>query len=172
MSHFQVFDITRKGTYKNLAKWYKELRDYRENIPCIVIANKIDGILLCIFVNNIVICIVLSVLVPSQRIHVHAQLLTVCKILLKMHFVLIAVDCKILSSALYIVHLYTKNAQFTLWTSIISESWTLQTSSTRPNCRFLCTVNTGCLGVRCKCTGLQRPVSRKSQKLFGPVKPF
>jgi len=37
-----VFDITRKGTYKNLAKWYKELRDYRENIPCIVIANKID----------------------------------------------------------------------------------------------------------------------------------
>lgn len=37
-----VFDITRKVTYKNLAKWYKELRDYRQNIPCIVIANKID----------------------------------------------------------------------------------------------------------------------------------
>ncbi|XP_022783009.1 rab-like protein 2A [Stylophora pistillata] len=37
-----VFDITRKVTYKNLAKWYKELREYRENIPCIVIANKID----------------------------------------------------------------------------------------------------------------------------------
>lgn len=52
----QVFDITRKVTYKNLAKWYKELRDYRENIPCIVIANKIDGILLRIFVNKIVIC--------------------------------------------------------------------------------------------------------------------
>ena len=44
--YWQVFDITRKVTYKNLAKWYKELRDYRENIPCIVIANKIDGILL------------------------------------------------------------------------------------------------------------------------------
>ena len=41
----QVFDITRKITYKNLATWYKELRDYREKIPCIVVANKIDGIL-------------------------------------------------------------------------------------------------------------------------------
>ena len=41
----QVFDITRKTTYKNLAEWYKELREYREKIPCIVVANKIDGIL-------------------------------------------------------------------------------------------------------------------------------
>ncbi|XP_065064843.1 rab-like protein 2A [Rhopilema esculentum] len=37
-----VFDITRKITYKNLAQWYKELREYRQKIPCIVVANKID----------------------------------------------------------------------------------------------------------------------------------
>ncbi|XP_028408288.1 rab-like protein 2A [Dendronephthya gigantea] len=37
-----AFDITRKTTYKNLAKWYKELREYRSDIPCIVVANKID----------------------------------------------------------------------------------------------------------------------------------
>lgn len=37
-----VFDTTRKVTYKNLPKWYNELRSYREKIPCVVIANKID----------------------------------------------------------------------------------------------------------------------------------
>jgi len=37
-----VFDSTRKITYKNLSKWYKELRQFRENIPVIVCANKID----------------------------------------------------------------------------------------------------------------------------------
>eukprot|EP00759_Apiculatamorpha_spiralis_P025551 PhF_6_TR28963/c0_g1_i1/m.42235/K07931/RABL2; Rab-like protein 2 len=37
-----VFDATRKPTYKNLDKWYAELRQYRENIPCIVACNKID----------------------------------------------------------------------------------------------------------------------------------
>eukprot|EP00041_Stephanoeca_diplocostata_P003663 m.36598 g.36598 ORF g.36598 m.36598 type:complete len:217 (+) comp14513_c0_seq1:133-783(+) len=37
-----VFDITRKTTYKHLSIWYKELREYREKIPCIVVANKID----------------------------------------------------------------------------------------------------------------------------------
>lgn len=37
-----VFDVTRKPTYKNLAIWYKELREYREDIPCILVANKID----------------------------------------------------------------------------------------------------------------------------------
>ncbi|KXJ21587.1 rab-like protein 2A [Exaiptasia diaphana] len=37
-----VFDITRKITYKNLPNWYKELRQYRDSIPCIVVANKID----------------------------------------------------------------------------------------------------------------------------------
>ena len=37
-----AFDVTRKATYKNLNKWYTELRKYRENIPVIVVANKID----------------------------------------------------------------------------------------------------------------------------------
>ena len=36
------FDVTRKSTYKNLNEWYAELRKYRENIPVIVLANKID----------------------------------------------------------------------------------------------------------------------------------
>ncbi|KAJ8373388.1 hypothetical protein AAFF_G00265760 [Aldrovandia affinis] len=38
-----VFDVQRKVTYKNLANWYKELREYRPEIPCIVVANKIDA---------------------------------------------------------------------------------------------------------------------------------
>ena len=37
-----VFDITRKPTYKNLDKWYTELRQYRKNIPCLVACNKVD----------------------------------------------------------------------------------------------------------------------------------
>lgn len=37
-----VFDCTRKVTYRNLAIWYKELRKYRPDIPCILAANKID----------------------------------------------------------------------------------------------------------------------------------
>lgn len=37
-----AFDVTRKVTYKNLEKWYKELQDSRRGIPCIVVANKID----------------------------------------------------------------------------------------------------------------------------------
>lgn len=37
-----VFDITRKPTYKNLDKWYQELRSFRPHIPCIVACNKID----------------------------------------------------------------------------------------------------------------------------------
>merc|ERR1712087_33528 len=36
------FDVTRKQTYKNLPAWYKELREYRPNIPVICVANKID----------------------------------------------------------------------------------------------------------------------------------
>ncbi|XP_026167233.1 RAB, member of RAS oncogene family-like 2 isoform X1 [Mastacembelus armatus] len=39
----QVFDVQRKITYKNLANWYKELREYRPEIPCCVVANKIDA---------------------------------------------------------------------------------------------------------------------------------
>ncbi|XP_041263006.1 ADP-ribosylation factor-related protein 1-like isoform X4 [Onychostruthus taczanowskii] len=38
-----VFDVQRKVTYKNLNSWYKELREFRPEIPCIVVANKIDG---------------------------------------------------------------------------------------------------------------------------------
>jgi predicted GTPase len=37
-----VFDVTRKTTYKNLTQWYNELRQYCENVPCILVANKID----------------------------------------------------------------------------------------------------------------------------------
>lgn len=38
-----MFDVQRKVTYKNLNSWYKELREFRPEIPCIVVANKIDG---------------------------------------------------------------------------------------------------------------------------------
>uniref|UniRef100_A0A8C9N2C0 Uncharacterized protein n=1 Tax=Serinus canaria TaxID=9135 RepID=A0A8C9N2C0_SERCA len=38
-----VFDVQRKITYKNLNSWYKELREFRPEIPCIVVANKIDA---------------------------------------------------------------------------------------------------------------------------------
>jgi len=37
-----VFDVTRKATYQHLKGWYDELRDACGNIPCILIANKID----------------------------------------------------------------------------------------------------------------------------------
>lgn len=37
-----TFDCTRKITYKNLTNWYTELRQYRPDIPCILVANKID----------------------------------------------------------------------------------------------------------------------------------
>lgn len=37
-----VFDVTRKPTYVNLKTWYKEMRSYCPDIPCILIANKID----------------------------------------------------------------------------------------------------------------------------------
>ena len=44
---FQVFDTTRKITYKNLPNWLKELREYRPEIPCLCAANKIDGNIIC-----------------------------------------------------------------------------------------------------------------------------
>lgn len=37
-----VFDVTRKITYQHLSNWLSELRRYCENIPCILVANKID----------------------------------------------------------------------------------------------------------------------------------
>jgi len=43
-----VFDATRKVTYKNLNNWYQELRQYRPNIPCFLVANKIDGMLIVV----------------------------------------------------------------------------------------------------------------------------
>ncbi|XP_035579233.1 rab-like protein 2B [Zalophus californianus] len=38
-----VFDVQRKVTYKNLSTWYTEIREFRPEIPCIVVANKIDA---------------------------------------------------------------------------------------------------------------------------------
>lgn len=43
ISGLQVFDSSRKITYKNLPNWLKELREYRPEIPCLCAANKIDG---------------------------------------------------------------------------------------------------------------------------------
>ena len=37
-----VFAVIRKVTYKNLDKWYMELRQNCPNIPVICVANKID----------------------------------------------------------------------------------------------------------------------------------
>jgi Rab-like protein 2 len=37
-----VFDVTRKNTYQHLSNWLTELRQYCENIPCVLVANKID----------------------------------------------------------------------------------------------------------------------------------
>ena len=37
-----VFDVSRKLTYQNLNGWHKELLQYRQAIPLIVCANKID----------------------------------------------------------------------------------------------------------------------------------
>ena len=37
-----MFDVTRKITYQHLADWYKELREYCEDIPVVLVANKID----------------------------------------------------------------------------------------------------------------------------------
>ena len=37
-----VFDTERKLTYRNLGGWYREMREHRPDIPCLVVANKID----------------------------------------------------------------------------------------------------------------------------------
>lgn len=37
-----AFDVTRKITYQHLNDWYAELREYCADVPCIVVANKID----------------------------------------------------------------------------------------------------------------------------------
>lgn len=38
-----VFDVTRKNTYKHLQDWFDELKTFREEIPIICVANKIDA---------------------------------------------------------------------------------------------------------------------------------
>merc|ERR1712046_479258 len=38
-----AFDVTRKITYKNMEKWYKEMRHYCRDIPVICVANKVDA---------------------------------------------------------------------------------------------------------------------------------
>ncbi|KAB0349285.1 hypothetical protein FD754_014142, partial [Muntiacus muntjak] len=40
-SCIMVFDVQTKITYKNLSAWYSELREFRPQILCIVMANKI-----------------------------------------------------------------------------------------------------------------------------------
>ncbi|KAH0520804.1 Rab-like protein 2A [Microtus ochrogaster] len=47
-----VFDVQRKITYKNLGTWYAELREFRPEIPCILVANKIDEPLLTLPPNS------------------------------------------------------------------------------------------------------------------------
>ena len=37
-----IFDITRKATYTNLKKWNAEVKKYCENIPIVLVANKVD----------------------------------------------------------------------------------------------------------------------------------
>ena len=37
-----VFDVTRKLTYQHLVDWYGEMREYCQDVPCILVANKID----------------------------------------------------------------------------------------------------------------------------------
>jgi Rab-like protein 2 len=37
----QVFDVTRKQTYQHLTDWYKELREFCETIPCIVVRFRV-----------------------------------------------------------------------------------------------------------------------------------
>ena len=37
-----VFDVTRKITYQHLSDWYNEFREYCGDVPCVLVANKID----------------------------------------------------------------------------------------------------------------------------------
>ena len=38
----KAFDVTRKATYQHLDEWYRELRNFCQDIPVILVANKID----------------------------------------------------------------------------------------------------------------------------------
>lgn len=37
-----VFDVTLKASYQHLTKWFKELRQFCPDVPCLCAANKID----------------------------------------------------------------------------------------------------------------------------------
>lgn len=37
-----LFDVTRKATYTNLKKWHGEVKKYCEDIPIVLVANKVD----------------------------------------------------------------------------------------------------------------------------------
>ena len=38
-----MFDVTSKITYKNVPKWYKDLTRICNNIPMVLVANKVDA---------------------------------------------------------------------------------------------------------------------------------
>ena len=38
----KAFDVTRKATYQHLDEWSRELRNFCQDIPVILVANKID----------------------------------------------------------------------------------------------------------------------------------
>jgi len=37
-----MFDVTSRITYKNVPKWYKDLTRICENIPIVLVGNKVD----------------------------------------------------------------------------------------------------------------------------------
>lgn len=37
-----MFDVTARGSYKNVSKWYNELTRICEKIPVVLVGNKVD----------------------------------------------------------------------------------------------------------------------------------
>ena len=37
-----MFDVTARITYKNVPKWYKDIRRICESIPVVLVGNKVD----------------------------------------------------------------------------------------------------------------------------------
>lgn len=37
-----MFDVTSRITYKNIPKWYKDLTRVCENVPTVLVGNKVD----------------------------------------------------------------------------------------------------------------------------------
>ena len=50
-------------TYKNLNKWYEELRLFRPEIPCLCAVNKIDGIF---FLMHEIKCVILNLMLLNE----------------------------------------------------------------------------------------------------------